>query len=90
MRSFVRSLLCVVAVFSPSEASATNYTLWLHGRSLAGATQPGPPQNFSEWGPASTPAGANKFSGSWEGTQTIASQNGRIRDALDCYCPGRP
>lgn len=88
MRTFVRALVGLVTLLLASEAGATNYTLWIHGRSSAGSTQPGNYTDFRYWGPASTPAGVNKVAVNWDGTQTIASQNGRIRDALDCYCTG--
>ncbi|XXF77312.1 hypothetical protein P2318_30315 [Myxococcaceae bacterium GXIMD 01537] len=69
------------------EASATNYTLWIHGKN-GGGTQIGNYADFSNWGPASTAAGVNKKAVNWDGRQTIGSQNAYIRNALDCFCTG--
>jgi hypothetical protein len=68
-------------------ASATNYTLWIHGRN-GGSTQPGNYNDFSYWGPSTTAAGVNKKAVNWRGNQKIAVENYRVRDALDCYCTG--
>ena len=65
---------------------ATNYSLWVNGRSSN--AQPGNHADFSYWGPASTAAGVNKVSVNWDGKSRVADQNYRIRDALDCYCTG--
>lgn len=35
-----------------------------------------------------TPAGINKKAVNWDGRSSIASQSGRVRDALDCFCTG--
>ncbi len=40
------------------------------------------------WGPATTAAGVNKKSINRDGYNNIATTNGIIRDALDCYCTG--
>ena len=47
--------LCLLVV--TGLASAANYTLWINGRAGSGANGvPGDYNNFSYWGPASTPA----------------------------------
>lgn len=88
MRSLIKLLLALFIVGQAANASATNYTLWIHGRSSAGSTRPGDYNDFSYWGPSSTAAGINKKAVNWDGTQSIASTNGLIRNALDCYCTG--
>lgn len=67
-------------------AQATNYTLWINGRS--NNAQVGNHADFRYWGPATTAAGVNKKSVNWDGYNSIASTNGTVRDALDCYCTG--
>ncbi|QRK09451.1 hypothetical protein JQX13_04720 [Archangium violaceum] len=69
------------------EASATNYTLWIHGKN-GGGTQAGNYADFSNWGPSTTSAGVNKKAVNWNGSQKISVENYRIRDALDCFCTG--
>jgi hypothetical protein len=71
-----------------SVASATNYTLWIHGRNPGGGTVAGTYDDFKYWGPGTTSAGVNKKAVNWDGTNTIASTNGAILNALDCYCTG--
>jgi hypothetical protein len=67
-------------------AGATTYSLWIKGRGADGV--PGNYNDFSYWGPASYNAGVNKKAVNWDGYSSIASQNGRVRDALDCFCTG--
>ncbi len=67
-------------------AVATNYTLWINGRS--NNATPGNHADFRYWGPATTAAGVNKKSVNWDGYNSIASTNAKVRDALDCYCTG--
>lgn len=92
MRVPTRSPLAVAitAAFlvAAPDALATNYTLWIHGRNTSGSTQPGNYADFSNWGPSSTAAGVNKKAVNWNGQDSISSTNGRIRDALDCFCTG--
>jgi hypothetical protein len=76
--------LCLLAF--AGLASATNYTLWINGRTGGGAI--GNYTDFAYWGPASMDAGVNKKAVNWDGRSSIASQSGRIRDALDCFCTG--
>ncbi|HNF98878.1 MAG TPA: hypothetical protein PK493_16390, partial [Pseudomonadota bacterium] len=77
------SLLMLIS----ASAQATNYTLWIHGRT-ASTTKPGNYADFSYWGPATVSAGVNKKAVNWDGVSYISSQNYRVRDALDCYCTG--
>ena len=83
-------ILCVLCLLLASSlASAANYTLWINGRAGNGSTGvAGNYNDFNYWGPASTPAGINKKAVNWDGRSSIASQSGRVRDALDCFCTG--
>lgn len=68
---------------------ASNYTLWINGRAGGGGTgTPGNYLDFSYWGPDTVAAGVNKRAVNWDGYGRISTTNGRIRDALDCYCTG--
>ena len=79
--------LCLLFLTTVSGlASATNYTLWVNGRGGGGAI--GDYGSFTYWGPAGTAAGINKKAVNWDGYNSISSQNGKIRDALDCFCTG--
>lgn len=73
---------CLIA----TGASATNYTLWINGRSNSGTV--GNYNSFLYWGPGSTLAGSNTRAVNWDGYNSISSQNSKVRDALDCYCTG--
>src|SRR6476660_4928788 len=85
MRVFVYLFFVSLTAVS-SSASATNYTLWINGRTGGGVV--GNYASFSYWGPATTAAGVNKKSVNWDGYNSIASQNDKIRNALDCFCTG--
>jgi hypothetical protein len=79
--------LCLVSLTAVSSlASATNYSLWVNGRTGGGVI--GDYNSFTYWGPAATAAGVNKKAVNWDGYNSIASQNDKIRDALDCFCTG--
>jgi hypothetical protein len=78
--------LGTVAALAGAAAHATNYSLWINGRT--GGGQVGNHADFSYWGPATTAAGVNKKSVNWDGYNRISTTNGNIRDALDCYCTG--
>ena len=67
-------------------AHATNYSLWINGRT--GGGQIGNYADFSYWGPASTAAGVNKKAVNWDGYNRISNQSPIVREALDCYCTG--
>ncbi|MBC3831680.1 hypothetical protein H8K33_09185 [Undibacterium amnicola] len=89
MMKFKRLLISLVLLASAivsNIASAENYTLWVNGRGGGGVV--GNYGSFTYWGPASTAAGVNKKAVNWDGYNSIASQNGKIRDALDCFCTG--
>jgi hypothetical protein len=78
--------LCLPGLFAAGLASATNYTLWIHGRTGGGAI--GNYDDFSYFGPSEVAAGVNKKSVNWDGRSGVASQSGTIRNALDCFCTG--
>jgi hypothetical protein len=78
--------LAIGAGLLAAAAQATNYTLWINGRS--NNAQVGNTADFSYWGPATTAAGVNKKAVNWDGYNRISTTNGGIRDALDCYCTG--
>ncbi|HEX8434856.1 hypothetical protein [Archangium sp.] len=77
----------ITALLAAPEASATNYSLWIHGKN-GGGTQRGNYADFSNWGPSTVSAGVNKKAVNWDGRQRISVENFRIRDALDCFCTG--
>jgi hypothetical protein len=87
MKQFLSAAAVAVTMLMGAEASATNYTLWIHGKN-GSTTQPGNYADFSYWGPSTTAAGVNKKAVNWNGTQRISVENYRIRDALDCFCTG--
>ncbi len=91
-RSFAASLvglgICTAVSFGATEANATNYTVWIHGRSPGNTYNKVTHQDFAYWGPSSTAAGVNKRAVNWDGQSSISASNGGIRNALDCYCTG--
>ena len=78
--------LCLPGLLAAGLASATNYTLWIHGRTGGGAI--GNYNDFTYFGPNATPAGVNKKSVNWDGRSGVASQSAYVRNALDCFCTG--
>jgi len=84
-RWFSMVFVLAMALFAGA-AQAANYTLWVNGRGGGGVV--GDYNSFTYWGPASTDAGVNKKAVNWDGYNSISSQNGKIRDALDCFCTG--
>jgi hypothetical protein len=76
--------LCLLAC--TGWASATNYTLWINGRTGGGIV--GNYNSFNYWGPGWVSGGVNKKSVNWDGRSSIASQSIYIRNALDCFCTG--
>jgi len=86
MRPLLRALVALGLLLATGLASATNYTLWINGRTGGGVL--GNYDSWTYWGPASVEAGINKKSANWDGRGSIASQSPRIRDALDCFCTG--
>jgi hypothetical protein len=82
-----RVLLGVVGAAALAGAAfATNYSLWINGRTGGGVE--GNYADFTYWGPASTAAGVNKKAVNWDGYSHISDKNYLIRNALDCYCTG--
>jgi len=85
MRMLIKlSLVSLTAV--SSLASAANYTLWVNGRTGGGVI--GDYGSFAYWGPAGTAAGVNKKAVNWDCYNSIATQNDKVRNALDCFCTG--
>ena len=78
--------LCLPGMLAAGLAGATNYTLWIHGRTGGGVV--GNYNDFTYFGPNGTPAGVNKKSVNWDGLSSISSQSGTVRNALDCFCTG--
>ena len=87
MKKLFSTAIIAATALVGAEASATNYSLWIHGRN-GNNTQPGNYASFSYWGPSTTAAGVNKKAVNWWGTQKISVENYRVRDALDCFCTG--
>ncbi|MFY0528617.1 hypothetical protein ACN28I_37460 [Archangium gephyra] len=87
IRTAVLAATATAALLVAPEASATNYTLWIHGKN-GGGTQRGNYADFSNWGPTTAAAGVNKKAVNWDGRQRISVENFRVRDALDCFCTG--
>lgn len=81
-----RNIVAAAAALVAMASYATNYSLWINGRT--GGGQLGNHADFTYWGPASTDAGINKKSVNWDGYNRISAQNHLIRDAMDCYCTG--
>ena len=87
VRPAALAVAVLTALLAAPEASATNYSLWIHGKN-GGGTQRGNYADFSNWGPSTVSAGVNKKAVNWDGRQKISVENFRIRDALDCFCTG--
>ncbi|MBZ4332602.1 hypothetical protein [Corallococcus sp. AS-1-12] len=87
MKMLIGAAVTAATLLVGTEAAATNYTLWIHGRN-GGTTKPGNYNDFSYWGPSTTAAGVNKKAVNWNGTQRVGAENYRIRNALDCFCTG--
>jgi hypothetical protein len=88
MKKLLSTALVALVTLIGAQASAANYTLWIHGRSGATSTTPANYNDWRYWGPSTTAAGVNKRAVNWNGTQRIANENFRVRDALDCFCTG--
>jgi hypothetical protein len=80
------TLAAAAALIAMAAAHATNYSLWINGRT--GGGQLGNYADFTYWGPGTTAAGVNKKSVNWDGYHHISDQNYLVRNALDCYCTG--
>ena len=85
MRLLAVACLLVTGVLS-GQAGATNYSLWVNGRGAGGSV--GNYDDFSYWGLPRSGLGVNPKAVNWDGYNSIASQNGKVRDALDCFCTG--
>jgi hypothetical protein len=82
------ALLTTAFLLAAADASATNFTLWIHGRNTSQSTQVGNYADFTYWGPSSVSAGVNKKAVNWDGVSRLSDSNGSIRNALDCFCTG--
>ncbi len=87
MKKMFSAAIIAATALVGAEASATNYSLWIHGRNN-NTTLAGNYASFSYWGSSTTAAGVNKKSVNWNGTQRISVENYRVRNALDCFCTG--
>ncbi len=88
MKLLTASLAASITLTFAATASATNYSLWIHGRNTSKNTVSGNYSDFKYWGSAATAAGVNKKAVNWDGVSKISTENGKIRNALDCYCTG--
>ncbi len=86
LRTFMALCLFALTASAASPAAATNYSLWINGRTGGGAI--GNYNSWTYWGLGTINAGVNKKSVNWDGRSSIASQSGLIRNALDCFCTG--
>ena len=82
----LRLLLALCLLAFTGLASATNYTLWINGRTGGGTV--GNYNSWTYWGAAAAAAGAHPRSANWDGRSSIASQSAPIMNALDCFCTG--
>ena len=89
MKPGIKASLGVAALLGALLAvgvQATNYSVWINGRT--GGGQIGNHDDFTYFGPGTASAGVNKKAANWDGYNRVADQNHLIRDALDCYCTG--
>ena len=86
IRRFCVASLCIAGFLFAGDAHATKYSLWIHGRNQG--SQQGNYNDWSAWGSSTASAGINKRAVNWDGSSSISSSNGVIRNALDCYCTG--
>ncbi|CAH0276434.1 hypothetical protein SRABI118_03643 [Massilia sp. Bi118] len=82
----LRMILALCLLAAAGMASASNYTLWINGRTGGGAI--GNYNSWNYWGLSTAQAGVNKKSVNWDGRSSIANQSALIRNALDCFCTG--
>lgn len=64
--------LAAAALLVAPDASATNYSLWIHGRNTGTATQAGDYADFSYWGSSEISGGVNKKAVNWDGKSHIS------------------
>ena len=86
MRSWMKAFLALCLLAWCTLVGATNYSLWVNGRTGGGVV--GNYASFNYFGPGAVAAGVNKKSANWDGRSSIASQSGVLRNALDCFCTG--
>jgi hypothetical protein len=79
-------LVCLPGLLAAGVAGATNYSLWIHGRTAGGVI--GNYEDFAYFGRADVPAGVNKKAVNWDGRSGVGTQSATIRSALDCFCTG--
>lgn len=85
-RLIASATLAFAALCATTASYATNYSLWINGRS--NTAQVGNYNDFSYWGPSTTAAGVNKKAVNWDGYNKISTQGQVVRNALDCFCTG--
>lgn len=86
LRTFMALCLFALTASVANLASATNFSLWINGRTGGGVI--GNYNSWSYWGLRTVDAGVNKKAVNWDGRSSIASQSVLIRNALDCFCTG--
>jgi hypothetical protein len=69
----LRGLALLSLMITTYSVSATNYTLWINGRSNASGVV-GNYNSWNYWGPSTAAAGVNKKSVNWDGYNSIAAK----------------
>jgi hypothetical protein len=87
LRTFMALCLFALSASAANLASATNFSLWINGRTGGGVI--GNYNSWTYWGLRTADAGVNKKAVNWDGRSSIASQSALIRNALDCFCTGK-
>lgn len=85
-----RICLTALTLAASGLAHATNYSLWINGRSNPDGAV-GVATDFDYWGPAQpggVKPGVNPIAVNWDGKSHISTTNDGVRKALDCYCTG--
>lgn len=69
----IRTFCALLLFLASSMAAAANYTLWINGRAGGAVGAIGNYNDFSYWGPATTPAGGSELSdaGSWTTSEPL-------------------
>lgn len=88
MKLLAATLAASITLTLAATSDAANYTIWIHGRNTSQNTVAGNYADFKYWGSAATAAGVNKKAVNWDGVSSISATNGKIRNALDCFCTG--
>jgi hypothetical protein len=87
---FLSTLVIAASVMVAASAHATNYSLWINGRSNPNANL-NSAADFSYWGGApalGVAAGVHPISVNWDGKSHVSTTNAGVQKALDCYCTG--